>query len=404
MSFEQEPLSDFICRGATSIKTAGILDAIRGAMRNRAAGRIVEEGVNIAPSRLHHLMYGGGAFEDIKDVQNLYRSGLTERAGKMLQELGDIKNVDEVPEHLRDLHRGVQKQIRRGVRESGDGGGSRLPSILGGTALGGALMLPAAGVVGHEFGRSGAEEDSKRKAMTAFGGGLAAGVAAPKLVRSAQGLLSNVQQGMGGGMGQSPSPMGMPSFYGVKQGSVLEKEAILRRAADWISGLAGSGRSMRKAISASDEAAQAAAQTGKQISQGAKGSTTAPTAFQGMKKNAPPMKSVKQAPAEQAAAPVQQAAAPAQQAAAPVEQAAAPQRSIRERVEDWMSPEARAGMQNMANATGVKAFQKNPLLMPMAGAAGLGVGGAGIAGGSYLAGQHQAENRPFLERSFGIKL
>ena len=71
-----------------------------------------------------------------------------------------------------------------------DGGRSWAPWALGGTA---ALGIPAAGAIGYGAGRTSAEDDSKRRQYMAFGGGLAAGVGAPKLISGAQAAIGRMQ-------------------------------------------------------------------------------------------------------------------------------------------------------------------------------------------------------------------
>ncbi len=69
-------------------------------------------------------------------------------------------------------------------------GAATLP-LAGAAALG----IPLAAYLGYSQGESSGQADSKRRAMLGFGSGLAAGVAAPRLVGKLKGVLDNVQNG-----------------------------------------------------------------------------------------------------------------------------------------------------------------------------------------------------------------
>jgi len=161
----------------------------------------------------------------------------------------------------------------------------KLAGVPAGPVMGlAALGIPLAGYLGLRVGEGRGQEDARKRALTGFGAGMAAGVAAPRVIGKVQNVLQKLQ---GGG---SAFPAQTPQYS--KRGSVeefrhldmlLAKEAagILEGGANLLGrAIRGGGKALKKTKDTISGSAQKVQNTpkamGKAFRRGRKGKGVKP--------------------------------------------------------------------------------------------------------------------------------
>jgi hypothetical protein len=292
--------------------------------------------------------------------------------------------------------------------------GSMAAPLLGATALG----LPLAGYLGMRYGESQAEQAAKQRALTGFGAGIATGVAAPRLIGKLQSVLNRVQSSGGPpGYAKMGSAQQYPHLELLfeKQAKGGKARAALGRVSDWLGGLNRPAAKAKKPVAryAAPKGSTPAKPPGKKKKLFGKKPEAQPRYAQPQPKAkskpqaryAPPASApkAKAAPKEPKAPDATRAMPAGQQAAArrasqpkaapdATRAMAAPDQAMMQRA-SWLGGMPQ-GAPDMSAAA--KAMSETPG-WHYAAMAGLPLAGVGIG---YSAGQHEAENRPLMQRVF----
>lgn len=152
------------------------------------------DAAKMQPSAFHKFIRGGNAADDLAAAQKQFDALHYDRfareiddvVGKKDLEIGDLNTqmADQATAHANEL---AAARKAKGVN----------PLLAGGAAVGaGALGIGGGAAVSHAVTKQQGEQDAKQRALLGFGGGVAAGLAAPRLMQGAMGAMG----GMNGGM------------------------------------------------------------------------------------------------------------------------------------------------------------------------------------------------------------
>lgn len=212
-----------------------VSDTARSLGRRGVMGDVLEHGADAKPGGLYKALRGDvnattdylAAQKGVDDIVSTRSQGLIddavagERAALKKKYKGEIEGLQ-----------GERSALQEELASK-----NPLPYAAAGLLGGGALGAGLGGYAGSQIQAKKDEEEAKRRAMMAFGGGLAAGVAAPNFVSSAAKMLGSALPGAGGQQQAPPSRFQAypgakySSIYGVNTADLdaYEKEAFIKK-------------------------------------------------------------------------------------------------------------------------------------------------------------------------------